>query len=274
MKRVSLHNGVFMPIVGLGTWRSSKEDAYNAVLSALKAGYRHIDTAMIYGNEEAVGKAIQDSNIPRNELFITTKLWNSDQGYETTKQAFHKSLKNLGLEYIDLYLIHWFKGYEQSMASYKAMEELHEEGLAKAIGVSNYNVHHITNLIENCKIVPHVLQVETHIALQNHFLQDFCIENKIQMEAYAPLMSSHIEEMLSNPVMKELANKYHKTIPQIAIRWLIDRSVVVIPKSVTESRIIANYDVFDFKIDQDDMQKIKGLNQGKKFFPEPDNVIF
>ncbi|MBN2604229.1 MAG: aldo/keto reductase [Bacilli bacterium] len=274
MIQVKLHNGKFMPIVGLGTWKSSKEDAYRAVLTALKAGYRHIDTAMIYGNEEAIGQAIKDSNIPRKELFITTKLWNTDQGYETTKQAFKKSLQLLGLEYVDLYLIHWFKGYEKSLDSYRALEELYEEGLTKAIGVSNYNVHHIMNIIENCKIIPHVLQVETHIALQNHFLQDYCIENNIQMEAYAPLMSSHITEMLANPVMQELSKKYHKTIPQIAIRWLIDRNVVVIPKSVTESRIIANFDVFDFQIDQKDMEKIKGLNQGKKLFPEPDNVIY
>lgn len=274
MKKVSLHNGVLMPIIGLGTWRSSEEDAYSAVLSALKAGYRHIDTAMIYKNEVAIGKAIKDSKIPRSELFITTKLWNTDQGFESTKAAFKKSLENLGLEYVDLYLIHWFKGYDNSVSSYKAMEELYQEGLTKAIGVSNYNVHHIMNLIEHCNVVPHVLQVETHIALQNNFLQDYCIENKIQLEAYAPLMSSHIDEMLSNPVMKELSEKYYKSIPQIAIRWLIDRNIVVIPKSVHESRIISNFDVFDFTISDEDMLKIKALNQGKKFFPEPDNVLF
>ena len=147
MENIRLSNGINMPIVGLGTWRSSKEDTYNAVLSALKAGYRHIDTAMIYGNEEAVGKALKDSGIPREKLFITTKLWNSDQGYEATKIAFNQSLQNLGLEYIDLYLIHWFKGYELAIESYKAMEELYEAGYIKAIGVSNFNLQELKELL-------------------------------------------------------------------------------------------------------------------------------
>ncbi len=270
----TLNNGVHIPAVGLGTWRSSSDDAYTATMTALKAGYRHIDTAFIYGNEEAVGRAIKDSNIPREELFITTKLWNTDQGYDATKKAFMVSLNNLGLDYIDLYLIHWFKGYEQAVASYKAMEELYAEGLIKAIGVSNYNVHHLMNILEHCDVVPAVNQVETHVKLQNHFLQDYCQKNGILLEAYAPLMSSKIDELLQNETMAFIAKKHNKTIPQVAIRWFIERGMIVIPKSITPSRIVANYDVFDFSLDEDDMLQIRGLNKGTKLFPEFDNVDY
>jgi diketogulonate reductase-like aldo/keto reductase len=272
--KVKLNNGYEMPIVGLGTWRSSPEDAYNAVLAALKAGYRHIDTAAIYGNEEMIGKAIKDSNIKREEIFITTKLWNTDQGYEQTLKAFEDSRRKLGVEYVDLYLIHWFKGYENSLSTYKAFEELYKQGKVKAIGVSNYNVHHLQHLLDNVEIKPMVNQVETHVTLQNHFLHDFCKQNNIQMEAYAPLMSKNIGEMLNNEILKEIAKKYNKTVPQIAIRWLIERGIVVIPKSVTPSRIESNFDVFDFNLDDDDMQKIRKINTGRKIFVEFDNVDY
>jgi len=274
MKTVKLNNKIEMPIVGLGTWRSSSDDAYNAVLTALKNGYRHIDTAMIYGNEEAIGKAIKDSKVKREDIFITTKLWNSDQGFDQTLKAFDLSLKKLGLEYVDLYLIHWFKGYDKAIQSYKALEKIYKSGKAKAIGVSNYNVHHIMNILNNCEIPPMVNQVETHVALQNHFLQEYCVANNIQLEAYAPLMSSQINDLLNNEVLISIANKHNKTVPQVAIRWLVERNIVVIPKSVNEERIISNFNVFDFKLDKIDMDEIRKLNKGKKMFPEFDNVDY
>jgi diketogulonate reductase-like aldo/keto reductase len=274
MHSVKLNNNYEMPIIGLGTFRSKENDAYKAVKVALETGYRHIDTAMIYGNEEELGRAIKDSGIPREELFITTKLWNTDQGYEKTIEAFNKSLKNLGLEYVDLYLIHWFKGYENALETYRAFEKLYEEGKIKAIGVSNYNVHHLMYLLEHATIPPMVNQVETHVTLQNHFLHDYCKENNIQLEAYAPLMSHRISDLLENKTMEKVAKKHHKTIPQIAIRWLIERNIVVIPKSITPSRIQQNFDVFDFSLDEEDMKEIRTVNKGNKIFTEFDNVDY
>ena len=274
MHNVKLNNNYEMPIIGLGTFRSEEEDAYNAVKVALEAGYRHIDTAMIYGNEKAVGRAIKDSKVPRKEIFVTTKLWNTDQGYEETLKAFNKSLKNLGLDYLDLYLIHWFKGYEKALETYRAFETLYKEGKIKAIGVSNYNVHHLMYLLENAEIPPMVNQVETHVTLQNHFLHDYCKKNNIQLEAYAPLMSKYIGDLLENKTMEKVAKKYNKTIPQIAIRWLIERDIVVIPKSITPSRIKQNFNVFDFSLDEEDMKEIRTVNTGKKIFTEFDNVDY
>lgn len=263
-----------MPIVGLGTFRSAPEAAYTAVLAAIKAGYRHIDTAAIYGNEEAVGKAIKDSGVNRKELFVTTKVWNTEQGYETTLKACEDSLKRLGLDYLDLYLIHWFKGYDNSLSTYKAMEELYRQGKVKAIGVSNYNVHHLQHLLDNVEIKPMVNQVETHIYLQNHFLHEFCKSNGIQLEAYAPLMSKSIDELLANETLNDLAKKYRKSVTQVNLRWFVERGIVVIPKSITPKRIIENYDIFDFALDEEDMTSIRQLNRGRKFFPEFDNVEF
>lgn len=272
--KFELNNKTSIPSIGLGTWRSSSEDVYNAVLSALKAGYRHIDTAMIYGNEEAIGKAIKDSNVKREDLFVTTKLWNTDQGYESALKAFDLSLEKLGLEYIDLYLIHWFKGYEKQMNSWRALEEIYQSGRAKAIGVSNHNVHHIQNILDNCEVKPMVNQIETHITLQNEFLVDFCESNGIKVEAYAPLMSSNIKQLLEHEGMNELATKYNKSVPQIAIKWLTQRGIIALPKSVTESRIISNFDIFDFEISAEDMEQIRTFNTGKKIFTDMDNVPY
>lgn len=271
---VTLNNKTVIPTIGLGTWKSSSEDAYSAVLNALEAGYRHIDTAMIYGNEEAIGKAIKDSKIKREELFITTKLWNTDQGYESALKAFDLSLSKLGLEYVDLYLIHWFKGYEKQMNSWKALEDIYKSGRAKAIGVSNHNVHHIENILKNCEIKPMVNQVETHITLQNVFLHEFCESKGIKLEAYAPLMSWMIPDMLKNETMISLAEKHSKTVPQIALRWLIQRGIVVIPKSVNKERIAQNFNIFDFELTDEDMTLVYGLNTGKKLFTDMDNVPY
>ena len=274
MYKIKLNNNYEMPIIGLGTWRSKPEDAYKAVLVALEKGYRHIDTAAVYGNEEMIGKAIFDSKVKREDLFITTKVWNTDQGYENTLKAFSESIKKLGVDYVDLYLIHWFKGYENSLSTYKALEDLYRQGKVKAIGVCNYNVHHLQHLLDNVEIKPMVNQVETHVTLQNHFLHDFCKANNIQLEAYAPLMSRKIDELLTNETLNEIANKYNKTVPQIAIRWLIERGIVVIPKSVTPERIESNFDVFDFTLSKEDMDKIRKINTGRKLFPEMDNIDF
>jgi len=274
MKKVKLNNNYEMPIIGLGTWRSKPDDAYKAVLTALNGGYRHIDTAQVYGNEEMIGQAIKDSKVKREEIFLTTKVWNSDQGYEATLNAFNESIKRLDVEYVDLYLIHWFKGYENSLSTYRALEELYKKGLVKAIGVSNYNIHHLQHLLDNVEIKPMVNQVETHVTLQNHFLHNFCKENKIQLEAYAPLMSRNISQLLENETMQEIAKKYNKSVPQVAIRWLIERGIVVIPKSVTPSRIEENFNVFDFSLSDEDMSKIRGLNTGRKIFAEFDNVDY
>lgn len=272
--KFELNNGVRIPAVGLGTWKSSSNDAYQATLYALKAGYRHIDTAMIYRNEVEVGRAINDSNINREDVFITSKVWNSDQGYEETIKACNESLKNLKVDYLDLYLIHWFKGYEKQLETYRALETLYKEGKVKAIGVSNHNIHHLQNLLDHCEVPPMVNQVETHIGLQNHFLQQFCVENNIQMEAYAPLMSWRIQDMLSNEDMITIAKKHNKTVPQIAIRWHIQRGIVALPKSINQNRIESNFEVFDFDLDKSDMALIRKQNKGTKLFPEFDNVDY
>lgn len=274
VKIFELSNGVQIPSIGLGTWKSTDEDAYNAVKWAIEAGYRHIDTALIYGNEESVGNAIIDSAIDREELFVTSKVWNTDQGYEKTKAAIKKSLEDLKLDYLDLYLVHWFKGYELLKGTWKAMEEAYEEGLIKAIGVSNFNIHHLMNLLDFATIKPVVNQVETHIELQNDFLLEYCQSNGITLEAYAPLMSWKVKDMLENETMKEVASKHGKTIPQIALAWLNKRGIIALPKSTNQNRIIQNLDCTDIELDDEDMLKIKSCNKGNKLFPEFDNITF
>lgn len=272
--KFTLNNGVQIPVIGLGTWKSSNTDAYQAVRYALDAGYRHIDTAMIYGNEAEVGKALKDSKLNREEVFITSKVWNSDQGFDATIQACNESLNKLGVEYLDLYLIHWFKGYDKLLDTYRALETLYKEGKVKAIGVSNHNVHHLQFILDQCEIPPMVNQVETHIGLQNHFLHQFCKKNNIQLEAYAPLMSWKIKDLLENKELQQIASKHKKSVPQIAIRWMIQREIVVLPKSINEDRIQQNFNVFDFALDEADMAIIRKQNNGTKLFPEFDNVDF
>ncbi len=267
-----LNNGVKIPAQGLGTFRAQENEAYEAVLHALKNGYRHIDTAAIYDNEDQVGEAIKDSGVPREELFITTKLWNNDQGYLKTKRAMKKSLKRLGLDYVDLYLIHWPSRYDLIADTWQAMEELYLDGYTRAIGVSNFNFHHLEHLFETAEIIPAVNQVETHVLVQNYTLQEFCMQHGIFLEAYAPLMSHHIKELLDIKELKKIAKKHHKTVPQIALRFLLEREIIIIPKSVTPKRIDENFDIHDFELDEEDMDTIFTLNRGRKFFPDPDNV--
>ena len=274
MTEMKLANDQRIPAIGLGTWKSTDEDAYHAVLWALEAGYRHIDTAAIYGNEEAVGRAIAHSGIPREELFVTTKLWNSDQGYETTKTALNQSLTKLGLDYVDLYLIHWFKGYDNQIASWRAMEELYAEGKAKAIGVSNHNVHHLMHLLEHATIKPMVNQIETHVELQNDFLVAFCQTNNIVVEAYAPFMSWRVAELNDKQALLDIASSHGVSVTQVVLRWLYQRGIVALPKSTKKQRIVANFDIMQFALSTSEMTAIAALNKGNKMFPEFDNVVF
>ncbi|MBA4493030.1 aldo/keto reductase [Paenactinomyces guangxiensis] len=266
-----LNNGVKMPWLGLGVWKAKEgEEVTNAVASAIKAGYRSIDTAAVYGNEIGVGKAIQESDVPREELFITTKLWNGSQGYESALAAFEESRKKLGLEYVDLYLIHWpVKGkYKES---WKALEKLYKEGWVRAIGVSNFQVHHLQDVMEDSEITPMVNQVEFHPYLTQKELLRFCKVNKIQMEAWSPLMQG---EVVKEPTVLELAEKYNKTPAQIVLRWDLQHEVVTIPKSVKEHRIIENANIFDFELSAEDMEKLDSLNKNHRFGPDPDNFDF
>ncbi|MRX74032.1 aldo/keto reductase [Bacillus lacus] len=266
-----LHNGVEMPWFGLGVWQAEDgEEVVNAVSSAVKAGYKSIDTAAIYRNEDGVGIGIKQSGVPREELFITTKVWNTEQGYESTLQAFEESLKKLDLEYVDLYLIHWPVAGKYK-ETWKALEKIYKDGKARAIGVSNFQVHHLKDLIEDAEIKPMVNQVEFHPRLCQLELREYCKEQKIQLEAWSPLMQG---KLLDNPVLAEIAEKHNKTTAQVILRWDVQSGVVTIPKSVKEQRIIDNADIFDFELSQEDMERIDGLNQDERVGPDPDNFDF
>jgi len=262
-----------MPWLGLGVWKvTNPEELDSAVKTALEAGYTSIDTADVYGNEEGVGKAIKESGIPREQLFITTKLANKMQrkGYDATLKAFEASRKRLGLEYIDLFLIHW-PVKDKYVESWKAIIKLYKEGLVRAIGVSNFLIHHLEDIMNETDVVPAVNQVELHPWLNQSELIDFCRKNKIQVEAYSPLMSGHLREVTE---LEEIAEKYGKTPAQIVLRWHLQREVIVIPKSVNKGRIIENSQIFDFNLSEEDMEAINSLNRNRRFLPHPDNVYF
>ncbi|MGC5325741.1 aldo/keto reductase [Brevibacillus sp. SYSU BS000544] len=259
-----------MPWLGLGVWRVSEgNDVENSVKAAIKAGYRSIDTAAIYKNEEGVGKAIKESGVPREELFITTKVWNSDQGYESTLAAFEESRCKVGVEYFDLYLIHW-PVVGKYTETWKALEKLYSDGLVRAIGVSNFKIHHLEDILADCQVKPMLNQVEYHPLLTQDELLTFCKKNEIQLEAWSPLMQGNLDI----PLLHELGKKYGKSPAQIVLRWDLQNGVVTIPKSITESRIIENSNVFDFELSADDMERISGLNQNKRFGPDPDHIDF
>ena len=247
-----------MPVLGLGTFQSETgKQTQDAVRWALEAGYRHIDTAAIYRNEQDVGIAIRDSGIPREQVFITTKVWNGSQGYETTLRAYDESLKRLGLEYIDLFLIHWpIKGTRQE--TWRALVRLFEEGGCRAVGVSNYTVRHLKELLADSPMIPSVNQFEISPFNTRQALVAFCQEKGIQVESYSPLVRG---KKLDAPVLSRLARKYGKSPAQILIRWGLENRFVVIPKSVRPERIIENANVFDFSIAAEDMQMLDGLNE-------------
>lgn len=265
---IKLNDEVVMPIIALGVWRSH-EDTKQAVLSALKNGYRHIDTAAVYGNEEAVGEAIKESGISRKDLFITTKLWNEDIRNRNTREALKTSLDKLGLDYVDLYLIHWpAEGYVEA---YLEMEELQKEGLIRSIGVSNFRKSHLENLLSKVNVIPSVDQIETNPQFVDEETIQYCKDNKIMVEAWSPLGSG---ACLNNNEIIVIADKYHKSAAQIILRWLLQKEVVILPKSVHENRIIENINLFDFELSEEDMHLIDQLNQHKRTGPDPDTFDF
>lgn len=264
---VELNNGVKMPWLGLGVYKTKEgAEVEQAVKAAIKAGYRSIDTAAMYQNERGVGKAIKETDIPREDLFVTTKVWNDDQGYDSTLRAFEESQKKLDLEYIDLYLIHWpvTGKYKET---WKALERLYEEGLAHAIGVSNFQIHHLQDVMTKSNIKPAVNQVEFHPRLTQVELRRFCQAENIQLEAWSPLTRGQI---FDHPTIASLAEKYGKTPAQIILRWDLQHEVVTIPKSVHEHRIKENAEIFDFEIAPEDMVQIDSLNANERIGPDPD----
>jgi diketogulonate reductase-like aldo/keto reductase len=264
--KVKLNNGVQMPIFGLGTFQTrSGRETRDAVLHALKVGYRHIDTASMYGNEEDVGAAIKESGIRREEIFVTTKLWNSDHGYDSALAAFEKSSRRLDLSYVDLYLIHW-PVQRLRNETRRALETLLKERKCRAIGVSNYMIRHLEELLENSSTVPAVNQVEFSPYLYQKDLLEFCRKNGIQLEAYSPLTKGH---KLSDPKLAALASKYSRSPAQILIRWALQHQIVVIPKSSKGERITENADVFDFAISSEDMRALDLFDQGLRTSWDP-----
>ncbi|EMY5506481.1 MAG: aldo/keto reductase [Bacillus wiedmannii] len=272
---ITLHNGVEMPWFGLGVFKvEDGPELVEAVKSAIKAGYRSIDTAAIYGNEKAVGEGIRagikEAGISREDLFITSKVWNSDQGYETTLAAYEESLKKLELDYLDLYLVHWpVEGKYKD--TWRALETLYKEERVRAIGVSNFQIHHLQDVMKDAEIKPMINQVEYHPRLTQKELQAFCKEQGIQMEAWSPLMQG---QLLDNETLQEIAEKHGKTTAQVILRWDLQNGVITIPKSTKEHRIIANADVFNFELTKEDMEKIDALNQNHRVGPDPDNFDF
>eukprot|EP01114_Cavostelium_apophysatum_P017973 TRINITY_DN5457_c0_g1_i2.p1 TRINITY_DN5457_c0_g1~~TRINITY_DN5457_c0_g1_i2.p1 ORF type:complete len:311 (+),score=54.08 TRINITY_DN5457_c0_g1_i2:89-934(+) len=258
---ITMNDGKVIPRFGLGVYQAAPgESTKQAVLWAFKAGIRHVDSARIYSNEADVGQAVRESGIPREEIFVTTKLWDSDQGYETTLKAAEKSLEKLGLAYIDLYLIHSPNpGKERRLASWKAMEKLVADGKIKSIGVSNYGVHHLKELLESKPtILPAVNQIEVHPWLTRRDIVDFCVNHNIVVEAYSPLAKA---QTLNDPVLKNIATKYSKTAAQILIRWSLQHNYVVIPKSVHEKRIRENSQIYDFELADEDVKALDALDR-------------
>ncbi len=271
---VSLHNGVSMPKLGLGTWKASQGgEVEQSVRWALELGYRHIDTAAAYGNEEGVGKAIRESGIPRDEVFVTTKLANpvQRQGYEAALRAIDESLGRLGMDHVDLYLIHWpVKGKYPD--AWRAMEAIYESGKAKAVGVSNFMIHHLEDLRERSGLVPMVNQVEFHPRLVQPALLDYCNKHGIQHEAWSPLMQGG--ELFGLPELQPIAERHGKTVAQVVLRWDLQKGTVTIPKSVHRERLAENGAIFDFQLSDEEVRAIDALDQGRRVGPDPDNFNF
>lgn len=273
---ITLNNGVQIPKLGLGVFRvEDSKELINAVKAAIKNGYRIIDGAAIYGNEEAMGEGIRqgikEAGISRKDLFITSKVWNADLGYESTIAAYEESLKRIGLDYLDLYLIHWPVEGKYKEA-WRALEHLYKKGSVKAIGVSNFQVHHLEDLLKDAEVKPVINQVELHPYLSQQEVREFCRDNNIQVQAWSPLMAGN--GLLENEVLKEIAKKYNKSVAQIVLRWDLDSNVITIPKSTNEERLIENIDVFDFNLSKEDIEKIDSLNKDLRVGPDPDNFDF
>ncbi|CAM4169383.1 aldo/keto reductase [Saccharibacillus endophyticus] len=269
--KVKLNNGVEMPWFGLGVWQvEDGDEAKNSVNAAIKAGYIGIDTAAAYKNEKSVGEAIRESGANRDGLFITSKVWNGDQGYEETLAAFDATMEKLGLDVLDLYLIHWpVKGKYKD--TWRAMEKLYKDGRIRAIGVSNFQPHHLDDLLEDAEVVPAVNQVEFHPLLTQNELLDYCAKKGIQVEAWSPLARGLL---FDNEVVTGLGDKYGKSPAQILLRWVLDKGVVVLTRSVKESRIVENADLFDFTLTPEDVTALEALNKNERTGPDPDNFNF
>jgi diketogulonate reductase-like aldo/keto reductase len=263
MDYVTLNNGVKMPKLGYGVYQTPAEDTKRCVLDAIKVGYRHIDTAQAYGNESGVGDALAECGIPREEFFITTKIWISNAGYENAKKSIEESLKKLRTEYIDLLLIH--QPFGDYYGSYRAMEEAYEAGKVRAIGVSNFYPDRYIDIEHFAKIKPAVNQIETHVFQQQKVAKEYLAKNNCQIESWGPFAEGK-NDYFNNPVLKEVGEKYGKTAAQVALRFLLQSDVVVIPKSVHAERMEQNFNVFDFELDADDMVKIEALDTGESLF--------
>ncbi|MBJ9987166.1 aldo/keto reductase [Paenibacillus sp. S28] len=273
--KTRLNNGIEMPWLGLGVFKVEEgSELVEAVKAAVKHGYRSIDTAAVYANETSVGQGIRealaDNGLKREDLFVTSKVWNADLGYDSTIAAYETSLNKLGLDYLDLYLIHWPVAGKYKEA-WRAMEQLYKVGRVKSIGVSNFQVHHLEDLMKDAEIVPVINQVEFHPMLTQKELRDFTKQHNIQLEAWSPLMQG---ELLNHPLLKELADKYGKSIAQVILRWDLQHEVVTIPKSTKEHRIVENASLFDFELSREDMDRIDGLNENRRVGPDPDNFDF
>lgn len=270
-KTILLNNDVEMPLLGLGVFQARDgREVEQAITWALEAGYRSIDTAAAYRNEEGVGSAIRNSSVPREEIFVTTKLWNGDQRQGTMLSAFETSLEKLGLDYVDLYLIHWpVKGkYKES---WRVLESIYESGRAKAIGVSNFLIHHLDDLMQDANVVPTVNQIEFHPFLQQPDLIAHCRKLGIVPEAWSPIMKGRVMQV---PELVQIGEKYGKTAVQVTLRWMIQKEIITIPKSVKQARIQANGDIFDFALSDDDMAAIDNLDKNERIGPDPDNFNF
>jgi diketogulonate reductase-like aldo/keto reductase len=266
---IELNNGVRMPQLGFGVFQVPDAETKAAVKAALEAGYRSIDTAAVYGNEAGVGQALTESGITRDELFVTTKLWNSAQGYDATLKAFDSSMKKLGLEQLDLYLIHWpTPERDKYLDTWKAFEKLYADGRVRAIGVSNFQPAHLERLLDAAEIAPALNQVELHPYLQQHEVREFDAKHGIATEAWSPLAKGG--SLLGDPIVAELAVKHSRTPAQIVLRWHLELGNVVIPKSVTPSRIQENFDLFGFTLTEEEVESLTPLDRGERTGPDPD----
>ena len=274
-----MRNGKTIPCIGYGTYKTSEEEVYDAVIAAIKAGYRHIDTAAFYKNEAGVGRAVRECGVPREEIFVTSKVWNTDRGYENTKRAFAESMERLGLDYLDLYLIHWPANKKQfgdeakkiNAETWRALEELYAEGKIKAIGLSNFLPHHIEELMEGAKVKPMVDQIEFHPGWAQLEVSEYCLKNDIVVEAWSPLGR---KDALDNEVLREIGAKYRKSAAQICVRWVMQHGILPLPKTVNPGRMAENADVFDFELTAEEMRIIDELKNLGGQCALPDEVDF